>query len=380
MALGLLSTLDEDERLQAMLDIGWDLSMLARERLLRTLLDTSSFASAPEFALNLRATLAALRSPPPDEVAHAVARFDPQALLRVVRLFLAEASSDDCFELCEGMRRKALGSQSSVDHVLQVYTTLGRAMSEAGVDLKGRRLLELGPGHSLLGGLLLLSWGLGEYHGVDAFPVARWDADRVRALRTRLGSACGLPLHEAPLAQRKGEVLARFDRAVTIKDGEAVLNEDMIQLHCPVDAADLPLESNSYDLVVSNSVLEHVKDLPATAAECARVLAPGGVAFHQVDFRDHRDFSQPRAFLRVPNREWEELWTDRPFQYTNRHRLSAVREAFSAAGLELLELKINERLPLGEEERRLLHPSFQACSQEDLEVLGASLLLRKGSV
>ena len=313
------------------------------------------------------------------EVAHAVPRLDPQALLRVVRLFLAEASSDDCFEFCEGMRRRALDSQSSVDHVLQVYATLARALSEAGVDLSGRRLLELGPGHSMLGGLLLLSWGLGEYHGVDALPVAHWDAGRVQALRARLESASGLPLHEVPLAKRQREVLARFDRAVTLRAGEAVLNEDLIRLHCPVDAADLPLESNSFDLVVSNSVLEHVRDLPATAAECARVLAPGGVAFHQVDFRDHRDFSQPRAFLRVASQEWEELWTDRPFQYTNRHRLSAVRSAFSAAGLELLELKINERLPLGEEERQLLRPSFQTCSQEDLETLGASLLLRKGS-
>lgn len=38
----------------------------------------------------------------------------------------------------------------------------------------------------------------------------------------------------------------------------------------------LPFESGAFDLVFSNSVLEHLADLDATIAECARVLRPGG--------------------------------------------------------------------------------------------------------
>lgn len=44
------------------------------------------------------------------------------------------------------------------------------------------------------------------------------------------------------------------------------------------DVADLPFEDGSFDLVVSTLSLHHWGDVPAGAAEIARVLAPGGRA------------------------------------------------------------------------------------------------------
>ena len=47
----------------------------------------------------------------------------------------------------------------------------------------------------------------------------------------------------------------------------------------------LPYPDASFDLVVSNQVMEHVRDYPATLAEMRRVLKPGGHALHMFPSR-----------------------------------------------------------------------------------------------
>lgn len=42
----------------------------------------------------------------------------------------------------------------------------------------------------------------------------------------------------------------------------------------------LPFDDAAFDLVISDQVLEHVHDYPATLAEIHRVLRPGGVSLH----------------------------------------------------------------------------------------------------
>jgi len=48
------------------------------------------------------------------------------------------------------------------------------------------------------------------------------------------------------------------------------------------DAADLPFEDDSFDLIFSSNVLEHVKRLDDAFAEMKRVLAPGGIMIHSM--------------------------------------------------------------------------------------------------
>jgi ubiquinone/menaquinone biosynthesis C-methylase UbiE len=45
------------------------------------------------------------------------------------------------------------------------------------------------------------------------------------------------------------------------------------------DAAELPFEDESFDLVLGHAVLHHLPDLPRAFAELARVLRPGGTLF-----------------------------------------------------------------------------------------------------
>ncbi len=53
------------------------------------------------------------------------------------------------------------------------------------------------------------------------------------------------------------------------------------------DAEHLPLGNASVDVVVSNAVLEHVKDLKETLREIDRVLKPGGLVYIEIPFAQH---------------------------------------------------------------------------------------------
>ena len=61
-----------------------------------------------------------------------------------------------------------------------------------------------------------------------------------------------------------------------------------------------------FDALVSNAVLERIKNANKAFTELFRVTSSGGVGLHQVDYRDHRDFARPLEHLLLdPNRSHE---------------------------------------------------------------------------
>ena len=46
------------------------------------------------------------------------------------------------------------------------------------------------------------------------------------------------------------------------------------------DGVHVPAPSDTFDIIFSSHVLEHVEDLPELLSECRRVLAPDGIAIH----------------------------------------------------------------------------------------------------
>lgn len=374
LILGLASTLKGPARLEVLEDLQCDLPESELNRILEGLAPRSdpeesaaSFLERLEPSVALRTTCA--------QLGNAIGAL-PERVRALTQRFLESATPDVAFEVTEEIRSLATHNQASVQHVLGVYTQFALTVTRSGGSVAGSRILELGPGHSLLGGILLVSWGAERYDGVDPFPIAKLDARRVRALEARINGPQALPAHDPVFASRRAEVLERFRATVDLKEEEVRLDPERVQIH-QEDAAQLSFPEASYDLVLSNAVLEHVQDLPGVARECARVLAPGGLAIHQIDLRDHRDFSRPRDFLSYSDASWKEFLEDRPFEYTNRVRLSGAVEAFRSQGLEVLEVFVNDRRPLDPGERESFDPEFREASQEDLEALGALFVFRR---
>ena len=74
------------------------------------------------------------------------------------------------------------------------------------------------------------------------------------------------------------------------------------------DLHNIPLESNTYDVVFCNHVLEHVQDDARCMSELARVLAPGGLAIMQVPIDYSRETTLEDPSIVTPEDREKYYW------------------------------------------------------------------------
>jgi len=276
-------------------------------------------------------------------------------------------------ELFGWVEDRAIQDQHTVAYAENVFEwQRGSIVAHKGT-LEGLRILELGPGHSIVPGLLLYAHGAQSYMGADYFPIAGKASSLYRRTRDHLARRPVLVPHP-DLEKARERALARFDEAVTLSGEEAVFKAGLVEWRHPVDAASLPFPDASFDVVISNAAFEHFLDPVAAAREQARVLAKGGVGIHQVDLRDHRDFSKPLDFLRYEKNEWRRLNADMVC-YTNRVRRKDLEKAFSETGLAVEVAQPTETAPVAPDVRSQFHAEFR--DRDDLETLGVFFVLRK---
>lgn len=284
---------------------------------------------------------------------HAVLRDAPVEVVQAVHGELAALVAEDA---------------RSIDYAVASSRNVAALLARLGVPIAGARVLELGPGWSLAGGLALLSLGAARWAGVDVAPLATTRSAPYRALRARV--AQGLLGAEARLD--------RFDAAVDLSGDEARFDAARLEYRGGVDGAALPFADGALDVVVSNAVLEHVRDAAAVLRETRRVLAPGGHGVHMVDLRDHRDFDRPRAFLEDDDAAWAARFTGRELdhEFTNRLRKGDLLRLAREAGFEVCAADVTLTRPLDPGERERLAPRFRGLEAEELEALSVLLVLR----
>lgn len=132
------------------------------------------------------------------------------------------------------------------------------------------------------------------------------------------------------------------------------------------------LAAQSIDCVLSNSVLEHVSDMDALAAELRRVLRPDGCMVHIVDYRDHF-FAYPYHHLLWSDPVWSRFLNpgDLPRWRIGDHLDAFARHGFST---EVLLAKPVEA-EFGRVENRI-HPRFRHYGQRDLSTAFGVLFCR----
>jgi SAM-dependent methyltransferase len=230
------------------------------------------------------------------------------------------------------------------------------------------RILEIGPGINLGVGFIFALTGAEKYYGLDIY----MDPDLFAA-----------PQYESIVYLLEQFGIAKSLRDVgsimTVKDGKVEFATDRIEYLYPRQSYDIPLPDGSLDYVFSSATLEHVADPEKTVQAIHRVLRKGGVTAHQIDMRDHANFSKPPEFLKVDEDSWKELWKDpkRAPWYLNRWRLSDFKAAFERAGFRILNLHVNATFPVDDGVRRTLDARFQKYSLEDLSVTGVLIIARK---
>jgi hypothetical protein len=220
-------------------------------------------------------------------------------------------------------------------------------------------VLELGPGDSLATAVIAAVLGATRTLLVDAGAFASRDLELYQRLIEGLKQR-GYDVGTLWQCSSVSELL-RVANAVYLTDGL----EDLYTV-----------PSGSVDFVFSQAVIEHIRlhELEATFRELFRLQAPGGIGSHRVDFQDH--LSHSLNSLRFSRAVWESRLLASSGFYTNRVRVSEIANLFVAAGYEIV-YKREDRwatLPLS---RRKMNAAFRQCSDEDLLVCGANIVVRK---
>ena len=200
---------------------------------------------------------------------------------------------------------------SRADYATNRFENYTRLANLTPASLRGMRVLEVGPGDNLGAAFLFAAYGA-TVCTADAYYVHREAND---------------DLATASL------LLKRRLHQTDDLSAEDVLGGIKTHYRLPLEHAAEILPQSSFDLVVSNAVLEHVYDLDLALASIDALLVPGGLHVHIVDLRDHGVFTpflHELTFLGVGDTTWR-LMNGR-LGLPNRRRISAYQETLVRLG------------------------------------------------
>ena len=201
-----------------------------------------------------------------------------------------------------------------VQHAHDVFALF---KSVTGIERFQGKVADVGPGESCALGLLFLADGCSHVDLPDrfSFPGSQLQRDVNRAMVAahpclRSGMA------DATFAESSFPGLQRYR-------GEKAAAEKFFAAN------------HGYDYIVSVATLEHVYDPLSALTSMARALTPHGVMIHNIDFRDHGQFSESfhdLKFLELSSAMYAPLrWQGGP----NRVRLGAYVNHLEALGFQV---------------------------------------------
>jgi len=209
------------------------------------------------------------------------------------------------------------GDMHHPEHAYRVFCAHRNRVLAKRTLAQGFICLELGPGDSLLSGLVARAYGASKVYLVDTGVHAIRDLEPYRQMLALLRSQ-GMPLPEA-------------ERAVSLEDllaicGITYLTDGVGSLR--------GIPTRSVDFLWSQVVLEHVPKLEfcGLLGELRRVMRDDGVGSHSVDLRDHLGGGLNN--LRFPEWIWEGSLFRHSGFYTNRIRYREMIQAFVEAGFQ----------------------------------------------
>ncbi|OGS04758.1 MAG: hypothetical protein A3G41_02225 [Elusimicrobia bacterium RIFCSPLOWO2_12_FULL_59_9] len=229
--------------------------------------------------------------------------------------------------------------------------------------LRDKRVVELGPGDTLATGLLCLAHGARSYVAVDRFAF-RLDTEKNSAMYALL------------LDSLQGSPRRRLEALLRREGGRFRLAPERIQvLREPAESFQL---SEPADLLMSQAVLEHVRDLASVFARMGAACRPGGSMVHVVDLSDHGLYpGRPFKFLSFSPGLWTAMHAFRGSP--NRERLPRYRQLLAQNRFDLTRLDVRAAASTEElrEARPRLHPAFGSIPDEDLGVLSFHFAAQK---
>lgn len=289
----------------------------------------------------------------------------------------------------KGCQSTGASSTEAVAYINSAFAAIVHRLGLRPDGLAGIDVLELGPGDNLGLALRFLAAGARRVVCLDRFDIG---AAHQREIYQHLLASM------TPVERRKVADLFAGD------DGDLSTSGARLRLITGIGIEDVDpsLAPRGFDAIVSVAVGEHLYDSDSAFAAMDRLLRPGGVMFHQIDFGDHGMFTKgglhPLTFLTVPN--WVYRLMQKGRAAPNRRLIDYYRSKMGEFGYDA-EITISQvvgegaplspypvRLKLGRdfsdkhvalirEIRPHLIGRFRDLSDEDLIAAGISLTARK---
>ena len=298
-------------------------------------------------------------------VAAALGRLWPGNGCELEDLFLTKprGEQDQALLALIAAGRQTSGSAMYNFYIFNRFSAIWRSHGKGG---QSPIILEIGPGANLGQGLLLVASGAKKYTGLDLYQPPE--------LYNRHSYAAAYDLLNLVAPQ---SIRVKADQIYSVKGEQVVFKPERMDYLFPRQSYDIRMPDGSVDFVFSHSVFEHITDPDKTVTAIEKVLRRGGISAHDIDLRDHDDFSKPLEFLKTGEASWQARYTgEHKFTYTNRKRLSDFVAATERSGLKILKVE-TMKVPMSEEIRRGLHADFQKYSLEDLAVVRALIVAEK---
>jgi SAM-dependent methyltransferase len=245
--------------------------------------------------------------------------------------------------------------------------------------LEGTECLHIGPGGFL--GLEVLMYCLGANRicsidkftfGIDFPDITEHQEDYRRVIERFKTHTHGDEI--------RNKAIHRFADLFTERDDRILFDREKIEYLYPVDVCKLPFDDESFDLVLSFAVLEHVTDPEAAVAEMARSLKPGGLSLHTIVTQDHRSFSNiggytPFSFRSYEAEDWDRI-AHRRF-YQNRLLPVEWNHLFEESGLAIQKYRVEKRFELNERTIATFHPDFRRFPSSELGEVNCLIVAKK---
>lgn len=252
-----------------------------------------------------------------------------------------------------------------VRYALRIAHTYLGFYDRLGLPIRGSRVLELGPGKDF--GSVMVLRCLGAECAVADLYLSEFDPKTHPTFYAALADAVGKLFPDADLAPLRklvadkrysDEIIGRFARTCE-------------------DLSNIP--TGTYDLIVSNAVMEHVPDPAIAFRELCRITKPGGFGVHQIDYRDHRNFDRPLEYIFMPEKEFRGLFKSVQGTCGNRFRARHFWKFFEDSGFTIDAIEHN-MLAKDSYLKDVFGRAKQAglpYSEEDLKVLSGRIYVAK---
>lgn len=247
----------------------------------------------------------------------AIMRSEVKNLIKERILDIAASSNEDILSLLD---KNSNTNNSFFNNFFKSANTFLELIKEIAFDLKGKTVAVAGCGEMPFVPLRILFEGADKVIANDILPIKKtFDKDYLSTLMEIV------KIYNPKLLENFGTSLSHSDNEYKF-DSINVLDQTPFEK--------IALEPSSLDLVVSNSVLEHVMNVEDFYNKHFQLLKNGGYGIHIVDLRDHLYFFDPTRFLYMTSTEYAPINTE------NRLRASQHLKLIIGAGFELLKVRV----------------------------------------